>query len=131
MWGQVSEQAVAEAEAEARAVVSAAKPGTVCLLLDLRGVTTATLKARDALVAMQQALAQRLRQTAYVADTPAGRGLSLWVRHTVQDQAIKAVASREEALAWLTADPGPTTGVRPVVPGRRKTPANGTRRAAG
>ena len=128
--GELSAHAVAAAEAEARAQLSAAKPGGVALVVDLRGLGGASLEARDALVALQQALAPKLRQTAYVADTPAGRGLSLWLRHTVQDQVIKAFGGREDALAWLVADAGPTTGVRPVARSRRPTPLMRPRRVS-
>ena len=127
--GELSEKTVAAAEADARAQISAAKSGTVALIIDLRGMLGASLTARDALVALQQALASKLRQTAYVADTAAGRGLALWIRHTVQDQVVKSFAGHEDAHAWLSAEAGPTTGVRPVTRPRRLTPRPGSRRA--
>lgn len=130
--GELTEQAVAAAEADARAQISATKAGTVALVIDLRGLQGASLAARDALVALQQALASKLRQSAYVADTPAGRGLSLWIRHTVQDQVVKAFSSHEDAHAWLSSEMvGPTTGVRAVTRGRKVTPPPpGSRRAS-
>ena len=129
--GELSEKTVAAAEAEARAQISAAKAGTVALIVDLRGMRGASLAARDALVSLQQALAGKLRQSAYVADTAAGRGLSLWIRHTVHDQVVKSFAGHEDAQAWLSAEAGPTTGVRPVARTRRLTPPHRTRRIAG
>ena len=128
--GEVTEQAVAEAEADARAQLSVARPGSVAVLVDLSGLATCSLAARDAVVSLQRALGGKVRQTAYVADTAVGRGVSLWVRHTVDDQVIKAVSSRDDAQAWLAAEAGPTTGVRPVVRSRRLTPLK-TRKAAG
>jgi len=121
---------VGETAADARAQLSAARPGSVAVLIDLSGLETCSLEARDAIVAMQRALGGKARQTAYVADTATGRGVSLWVRHTVDDQVIKAVASRDDALAWLSAEAGPTTGVRPVVRSRRMTPVKARKAAS-
>jgi hypothetical protein len=129
--GDLTDAEVAAAEAEARAQVSAAKASTVALVVDLRGLHGASLAARDALVALQQALAAKLCQSAYVADTPAGRGLSLWIRHTTPEQVVKAFSNHDDARAWLASEVGPTTGVRPVARGRRLTPPPGRRRVAG
>lgn len=131
LCGDITDKSVAAAEAEARTHLSAAKAGTVALIVDLRGLHGASLAARDALVALQQALAGKLRQSAYVADTAAGRGLALWIRHTVQHQVVKSFVGHEDAQAWLSAEAGPTTGIRPVARTRRLTPPPGTRRIAG
>jgi phage-related tail protein len=128
--GDLTERDVAAAEAEARALLSAAKAGTVALVVDLRGLRGANPVARDALVALQLAVGGKLGQSAYVADSAAGRGLSLWIRHTLQDQVVKSFSTHEDAVAWLCAEAGPTTGVRPVARARKPTNPGG-RRAAG
>lgn len=115
--GDLSERTLVSCEAEARVQLSVAKPG-VKVLVDLLEARGYSLEARDGLVVLQTHLGSKASQTAYVADSPAGRGLALWVSHMSASQVIKSFARRSDAEAWLAGSAGPTTGVRPVVRAR-------------
>lgn len=127
--GELSERTLVTCEGEARAQLSVAKPG-VKVLIDLTGVQGYSLEARDALVALQRHLASKATQTAYVADSAAGRGLALWVSHMSENQVIKSFGRRADAEAWLAGVAGPTTGVRPVARAIEQDPPRRTRRAS-
>lgn len=116
--GELAERTLRDCEAEVRAQLSVAKPGAVRAIVELRAVEGYSFEARDALVALQRHLGAKAGQTAYLADTSAGRGLALWVMHMAEGQVIKCFARRAEADAWLAGSAGPTTGVRPVVRAR-------------
>jgi hypothetical protein len=115
--GELSEHTLVSCEAEARVQLSVAKPGVKVLfdLLDVRGYS---LEARDGLVALQAHLGSKAGQTAYVADSAAGRGLALWGSHMNASQVIKTFSRRSDAEAWLAGSAAPTTGVRPVARAR-------------
>jgi len=116
--GELEERILLACDADARAQLTAAKPGVVKVLVDLTGVQGYTLEARDGLVVLQRHLGDRACQTAYVADSAAGRGLALWVVHMTEGQVIKCFARRSDAAAWLCGSAGPTTGIRPVTRAR-------------
>ena len=129
--GELNERSLVACEAEVRTQLSVAKPGCVKVLVDLAAAQGYSLEARDALVALQRYLGGKAAQTAYVANSPAGRGLALWVTHMTEGQVIKTFARRDEADGWLAGAAGPTTGVRPVAHvrdgalGRRRKKATG------
>jgi hypothetical protein len=116
--GELSERTLVACDAEVCAQLSAAKPGAIRVLIDLAAVETYSIEARDALVALQKHLAGKASQTAFIASSPAGRGLALWASHMTEGQVIKSFAQRADAEGWLLGSPGPTTGVRPVVRAR-------------
>jgi hypothetical protein len=128
--GELTERTLVNCEAEARVQLSVAKP-SVRVIVDLVEVTGYSLEARDALVALQSQLASKASQTAYVADSAAGRGLALWVSHMSPGQVIKSFARRSDAEAWLAGSAGPTTGVRPVARARALDPRRPRRKAFG
>ena len=119
--GELSEHTLVSCEAEARVQLSVAKPG-VKVLIDLLEVRGYSLEARDGLVALQTHLGSKAGRTAFVADSPAGRGLALWVSHMHANQVIKSFTRRSDAEAWLAGAAGPTTGVRPVARARDRKP---------
>lgn len=130
LGGELSERTLVTCEAEARVQLSVAKPGLKVLvnLVEVRGYS---LEARDALVALQSHLGTKAGQTAYVADSAAGRGLALWVSHMSASQVIKSFSRRSDAEAWLAGSAGPTTGVRPVARARDLDPPRSHKKAFG
>ena len=130
--GELSERTLVACEAEVRAQLSVIKPGCVKVLIDLVSVQGYSLEARDGLVALQRHLGNKAAQTAYVAESPAGRGLALWITHMTRGQVVKGFSRRDDAETWLVGSAGPTTGVRPVAavrdgarPPRRRKRATG------
>ena len=113
--GDLTEADVGACETELRALLSATKQGALKALFDLRGIEGYTLAARAALVSLQRFIDTKANQTAFVASSAVSRGLALWVMHMTEQPSIKSFASREDAVAWLSGDVGPTTGVRPVM----------------
>ena len=128
--GDLTERTLVSCEAEARVQLSVAKPG-VKVLVDLLQVSGYSLEARDGIVALQAHLGTKAGQTAYVADSAAGRGLALWVSHMSATQVIKSFTRRSDAEAWLAGGAGPTTGVRPVVRARDVDPPRPHKKAFG
>jgi hypothetical protein len=129
--GELSERTLAACEAEVRTQLSVIKPGCVKVLIDLMVVQDYSLEARDSLVALQRHLGIKAAQTAYIADSPAGRGLALWITHMTQGQVVKAFPRRDDAELWLAGSAGPTTGVRPVAHVRDGAHARRRKRATG
>ena len=116
--GELTDRVLVSCDAEVCAQLSAARPGTVRVLIDLVTVDAYSIEARDGLVSLQKHLAGKASQTAFVASTPVSRGLALWVSHVSQGQVIKSFARRGDAESWLLGAAGPTTGIRPVVRAR-------------
>jgi len=129
--GELSERTLLTCEAEVRAQLSVTKPGGVKVLIDLMSVKGYSLEARDGLVALQRHLGNKAAQTAYIADSPAGRGLALWITHMTRGQIVKGFSRRDEAESWLAGSAGPTTGVRPVAQVRDGAPPRRRKRATG
>jgi hypothetical protein len=129
--GELSEHTLVSCEAEVRTQLSVIKPGCVRVLIDLTSVQGYSLEARDGLVALQRHLGNKAAQTAYIADSPAGRGLALWITHMTQGQVVKSFARRDDAEAWLGGSAGPTTGVRPVAHVRDGARTRRRKRATG
>jgi hypothetical protein len=116
--GELSDRTLVTCDAEVRAQLSAARAGSVRVLIDLVSIAGYSIEARDGLVSLQRHLAGKANQTAYVTDSPASRGLALWVGHMTEGQVIKTFARRADAESWLAGSIGPTTGIRPVTRAR-------------
>jgi hypothetical protein len=110
----LDEAVIAACEGEIRASLSAARNGSVRVLVDLAEVDGYSLGAREALVALQGVIGRRSCQTAYCAAGTEGRALALWVVHMSAEQVVKTLRSRQDALAWLGGEGPPSTGVRPL-----------------
>jgi hypothetical protein len=130
--GELDESAVLACEAEVRAQLCVAKQGGVRLAVDLLGLESYSLTARDQLVVLQRFLGERAAQTAFLVGSSTSRGLALWITHMVQGQVIKSFARREDAANWLACgSAGPSTGVRSVLRARDPLPGRPRRRTAG
>src|SRR5882757_3586595 len=79
LQGELDEGVLAACQTEVRALLSAAKAGSIMVLVDLQRVDSYCLKARDELVVLQRFLGAAANQTAFVANTAAARALALWV----------------------------------------------------
>lgn len=76
------------------------------LVIDLTGVEGYEPEAREALVAVNRAVAAKAGRHAYLARTALMRGLSLWVMHMANDLDGRAVGSDKQVEAWLHGDRG-------------------------
>ena len=85
-------------ELEAR---STARP---YVLVDLRQVIELTPAARTALVGLARSVARRSRRRAWLARSPRGRGLALWVLHVCPDPHAQVVGHPDAAVRWLHED---------------------------
>ncbi len=119
---ELNERTVLACETEVRAQLSVVKAGGVRIVIDLLGVHSYSLSARDQLVGLQRFLGDKAAQTAFIVSSSASRSLALWITHMVQGQVIRSFAKREDAEAWLAGQAGPTTGVRPVLRARERQP---------
>lgn len=79
-------------------------PGSVksLVLMDLQGLTGCDIEGRTALASVQALLCRRGARTAYLADQPRFRGLSLWIAHLSGDPGAKVLPTEAEAFRWLT-----------------------------
>ena len=97
LFGVLSAQAVRE-------VLSAVTPklsGVSACIINTMGVNDCLEEARAELVRLQQAVAARVRRTAWVDDRARFRGVALWVMHLANDPNAKAVANADQAAKWL------------------------------
>jgi hypothetical protein len=130
--GELEEDVILACEAEVRAHLCVVKQGGVRITIDLLGLESYSLTARDQLVALQRFLGERAGQTAFLVGSSASRGLALWITHMVQGQVIKAFNRREDAAGWLSGGGlGPSTGVRSVLRAGDPSSARPRRRTAG
>lgn len=97
LFGVLSAQAVRE-------VMTAVTPklsGVTGCIINTMGVNDCLEEARAELVRLQQAVAARVRRTAWVDDRARFRGVALWVMHLAGDPNAKAVANADQAAKWL------------------------------
>lgn len=100
LFGVLSAQAVRE-------VLSAVMPklsGVSACIINTMGVNDCLEEARAELVRLQQAVAARVRRTAWVDDRARFRGVALWVMHLAGDPNAKAVANADQAAKWLASN---------------------------
>jgi len=76
------------------------------LLVDWTELSGYTPEARQALLQLQRALAERSVRTAFVAERPRLRGLALWLAHTTNDPLARPFHQRAQADAWLASREG-------------------------
>ncbi|MEW6435046.1 MAG: hypothetical protein AB1730_26395 [Myxococcota bacterium] len=100
LFGVLTAQAVRE-------VLSAITPklsGVSACIINTMGVNDCLEEARAELVRLQQAVAARVRRTAWVDDRARFRGVALWVMHLAGDPNAKAVANADQAAKWLASN---------------------------
>ncbi|MFI5308192.1 MAG: hypothetical protein ACHQ53_12605 [Polyangiales bacterium] len=130
--GELVEDVIVACEAEVRAQLCVVKQGGVRIAIDLLGLESYSLTARDQLVALQRFLGERAGQTAFLVGSSASRGLALWITHMVEGQVIKSFNRCDDAASWLSGgNLGPSTGVRSVLRARDPQSARPRRRTAG
>lgn len=95
------------------------------LIIDMQELDSCTGAARMRLIELQRSIAELGARTAFVANRPRFRGLSLYVAHLSEDPNARAFHLLSQAHEWLQSHDGRIIGITNYIDRARQSPRRG------